>query len=598
MTYEHYVVIAVILMALILFITEVVSVDVVAMLIMVALVFSGIIKPEDGVAGFSNSAPITVAAMFVLSAALFKSGAVDTVGPKLAKLIKQNFRLGMFIFMVGVAGISAFVNNTPLVAVFIPIMLKVAVDTKISPSKLLMPLSFATILGGTCTLLGTSTNIVVSGILEKSGLEPFSMFTFAPLGICYAVIGIAFLTFIGIDIIPARGQEKDLSQKFGMRDYLTEIILLSDSPSVGKRIMDSDFVQDLEMEIIEIRRGEEVFSVPPLDLVLLADDTLKVRCNVEKIKALKDKIKVQVKPQIKIGEESFKAKNTVIVELIVSPYSEFEGKTLDELDFKRRYRAVPLAIRQREDILNENINQTPLKVGDILLAEVKKHRLEEFKKQEYSPENPFIVLSEEHIIHYPRKKMAIILAVIFAVFVTASMDLVPIMMSSIAGCLLLILTKCITPQEVYESIEWKVIFLIAGSMTLGVAMQKSGVDKLIADLLINNLGGWGPIAIVSGLYLTSSLITEIMSNNAAAALLTPIAIATASSLGVSYLPFVIAITFGASASFMTPIGYQTNTMIYSVGQYKFMDFVRIGTWLNLLFWIVATLLIPVFFPFK
>jgi di/tricarboxylate transporter len=598
MTYEHFIVISVILMALILFITEVLSVDVVAILIMVVLVFSGIISPEDGVAGFSNSAPVTVGAMFVLSAALFKSGAVDAVGPAMTRIIRRNFKGGMFIFMVGIAAISAFVNNTPLVAVFIPVMLKVASDTKISPSKLMMPLSFATILGGTCTLLGTSTNIVVSGIVEKSGLEPFSMFLFTPLGVCYAVIGIIFLTIVGMDMIPARGGDKDLDQKFGMRDYLSEIVLLPESPSIGKKIMDTDFVRELEMEIIEIRRNSETFSLPPLDMVLLPNDTLKVRCNIDKLKALKDKIKVRLQHQIKIGEENFKNYNTVIVELIVSPYSEFEGKTLDELDFKRRFRAVPLAIRQREDLLNDNINQTQLKVGDILLVEVKKHRLDDFRRQEYSPENPFIVLSEEHIPHYPRKKMAIILAVIFGVFVTASIDLFPIMMSSIAGCLILILTKCITPQEVYESIEWKVIFLIVGSMTLGVAMQKSGVDKLIADLLTQNLGGWGPIAIVSGLYLTSSLITEIMSNNAAAALLTPIAIATAQTMGLSYLPFVIAITFGASASFMTPIGYQTNTMIYSVGQYKFMDFVRIGVWLNLLFWIVATILIPIFFPFK
>ncbi|MCU0446038.1 MAG: SLC13 family permease [Microscillaceae bacterium] len=598
MGFEAIVVIAVIIMAFVLFITEILSIDLVAMLIMLVLVLTGVISAKEGVAGFSNDATITVAAMFVLSDALFRTGVVNSIGPRLAKMIRYNMRLGVFLMMFVIAFISAFVNNTPVVAVFIPVIIKAAVDANISPSKLLMPLSFATILGGTCTLIGTSTNILVSGLAKDAGLPGFSMFTFAPMGLVYSVIGLLFLTFIGVDLIPNRGQGKDLGAQFGIRNYLTEIELLLGSPEIGKRIMDSRFVSDFEMEIIEIRREDSTFIIPPLDFVLEAGDMLKVRCNVEKLKALKDTIKVSLKPQIKIGEDSFQEKNTALVEVIVSPNSEFEGQTLAEVDFKRRYRAVPLAIKHREEIVNENINNTILKVGDVILTEVKKHRLEEFRQHEFGQENPFIVLSEAEIPEYPKDKAILVMLTIAAVVVTASLELVPIMVGSIAACCLLVLTKCIDPKEAYQAIDWKIIFLLAGALSLGVAMQKSGVAKMVAQGLVDNFGGFGPLVLVSALYLTTSLITEIMSNNAAAALLTPIAIGMAQSMGVSPMPFLIAITFGASASFMTPIGYQTNTMIYTAGQYKFMDFVKVGTWLNLLFWIVATILIPIFFPFK
>jgi di/tricarboxylate transporter len=598
MGFEAIVVIVVVIAAFILFITEVLSIDLVAMLIMLILVLTGVISAKEGVAGFSNDATITVAAMFILSDALFRSGVVNSIGPRLAVMIKKNYRMGVFVMMVVIAAISAFINNTPIVAVFIPVVIKAAVDANISPSKLLMPLSFATILGGTCTLLGTSTNILVSGLAKDAGLPGFSMFTFSYMGIIYCVIGLLFLAFIGIDLIPSRGLGNDLGAQFGIRNYLAEIELLPNSTEIGKRIMDARIVKDLEMEIIEIRRDDSTFSIPPLDFVLEAGDKLKVRCNVEKLKALKDTIKVSLKPQIKIGEDSFQEKNTALVEVIVAPNSEFEGQTLAEIDFKRRYRAVPLAIKHREEIVNENINNTILKVGDVILTEVKKHRLEEFRKHEFGQENPFIVLSEAEIPEYPKSKAILISLTIAAVVLTAALELVPIMVSSIAACCFLVLTKAIDPKDAYQAIDWKIIFLLAGALSLGVAMQKSGVAKMIAQGLVDNFGGFGPLVLVSALYLTTSLITEIMSNNAAAALLTPIAIGMAQSMGVNPMPFLIAITFGASASFMTPIGYQTNTMIYTAGQYKFMDFVKIGTWLNLLFWIVATILIPIFFPFK
>ncbi len=586
-----------IILAIILFVTEILSVDMVAVLIMSMLMLSGIITPEEGVAGFSNSATVTVAAMFVLSAALINTGIVNRLGVKMSDWMGANFWLGLFFLMLTIGVVSAFINNTPVVAVFIPVAAQIASSLHRPTSKFLIPVSFASIFGGSCCLIGTSTNILVSGMAEQQGFRAFSMFEMTPMGLVFFAVGMAYMLIWGVKLIPARNGQEDLQGRFDLRDYISEIILLESAPSVGLKIMDSPLVKELELEIIEIRRGEEKFILPPLDMVLLAQDHLKVRCNVEKIKALKDRIKVNVNPQWTLGDESVETGNTNLVEVVITANSEFEGKTLNELEFKRKYRAVPLAIRQRDEILHENLNDTILKTGDVLLVEVKSHRLEDLKKLEAKQGSPFIILSEELMQDYDPRRFALVISTLLVVIVTATFDIVPIMTGSIAGTAFLILTGCLTTRDAYQAIDWKVVFLLAGSLSLGVAMQKSGVALILAEGLVNSMQSFGLTAIVSGLYLITTLLTSFISNNASAALLTPIAIATAQDLEVSPLPFLMAITFAASASFMTPIGYQTNTMIYSAGQYKFMDFIRVGTPLNLLFWILATFLIPWFYPF-
>jgi di/tricarboxylate transporter len=597
MSIEALIVLAVIVIAVVLFATEILSIDLVAVMILSALVLSGVISPAEGVAGFSNAATITVAAMFVLCAALLKTGGMQLLSVHLATLFKRNFMLGMFAMMMLVAAISAFINNTPVVAIFIPIIVQVAHSANFSPSRMLIPLSFATIFGGTCSLIGTSTNILVSGIVSDSGLAPFSMFEMTPMGLVFLLAGVAYMLLFGIKILPDRRDEKDLKKKFEMGAYLTEIELLDKSTSAGKKIMDAPLVKDLEMDVIEVRRNGTRFTLPAGDMVLMPHDLLKVRSDIRKMKALKDHVNLNSHPSIKIGNENFQSGETTLIECIITAYSEFEGKTLREVDFRRTYRAVPLAIKHREEILHEHLYETPLKAGDVILAEVKTHHLEHLRALKDKHESPFIIISENDTTHFNRKKFVAVIGVMAAVVITATFDMIPIMMGAIAGSVLLVLMRCISMKEVYDAIEWKVIFLLAGALSLGVAMEKSGLANLIAHSLISFLGDYGPVAIVSGLYLITSLLTEMMSNNATAALLTPIAIVTAQSLGLSPLPFVMAITFAASASFMTPVGYQTNTMVYGVGQYRFMDFIRVGSWLNLLFWIIATLLIPVFFPF-
>lgn len=563
------------------------------MLLIVALVTTGVIGPDEGLRGFSNGATLTVAFMFVLSAALLKTGALQLLAGRMAERFRRQPKYATLLLMLLVAVVSAFINNTPVVAVFIPIVGRIAASAKLNPAKLLIPLSFASILGGMCTLIGTSTNILVSGIAESQGLPGFSVFTLAPVGVVLLVIGVIYLTYFGSQLLPDREPEASLADRFALHDYLAEIVILGNEKVVGQRIMDSPIVRELDMDIIEVRRDSDRFTLPPGDFRLAEGDTLKVRCDREKIRGLKDWVRVvDHSGSVRVMGTGLERDNSSLVEMIVTPGSEFVGKTLRQVDFRRSYRAVPLAIRQREATLHEHLYQLPLTAGDVILAEVKTHYLAELQRIEQRQDSPFILLSSDAITDFKPTRFYFVLATIIAVIGLATAGIAPISIAALGGVCALVLGRTLNMQEAYEAIDWKIIFLLAGALSLGKAMQNSGLDGDIAGLLTGSVSQWGVYALVAVLYLVTNVLTEVMSNNATAALLAPVAIAAAQQLGIDPMPLLVTVTIAASASFMTPVGYQTNAMVYSAGQYKFRDFTRIGTPLNLICWGVTTVMVP------
>jgi di/tricarboxylate transporter len=592
MTVEIAFVIALLIIAVILFATEALPIDLVALLVMAALLITKIITPQEGISGFSNEATVTIAAMFVLSAGLFNTGAVNFIGVWLAKVGKMNFWLALATMMIGTAAVSAFINNTAAVAIFLPIVVGMAREIKVSPSKLLMPLSFASMFGGICTLIGTSTNILVSSIAERYGQPPFRMFEFAPLGLAMFAIGLLYMMLIGVRMIPDRRRGDDLTKTFGMGHYLTEIVLRPGAKSVGQTVGDSPLVADLDLDIIDVHRGGAPLRPLTSSTLLQANDVLRVRCNVEKVRKLQEREGIILRSDTNLWERDLESDEATLVEAVIAPNSVLEGRTLAQVQFHHHFGATVLALRHRGEVMHENLEQTPLRSGDVLLVRIKSDNLEELKR-----DPAFVIVSEVGLPEFRKRKIIPAVAIVAGVVVLAALNLLPIMVSAIIGCILLVLTRCITMEEAYKGIDWKVIILLAGVITLGTALEKTGAAHLTAELILSTVGGWGPIATVSVLYLLTFLLTAIISNTATAALLAPIAIAAAESLGVDSRPLLMAVTYAASASFMTPVGYQTNTLIYGAGQYKFADFLRVGTPLNLLFWIMATFLIPYFWPF-
>ena len=588
--------IVIICLALILFITEVLSIDIVALLVLTSFVLLGVITPEQGVAGFSNKATVTVMFLFILSSALLKTGALQYLANSLSKVFIKNYNQGMLLMMFLIAFISAFINNTPVVAVFIPVILQIAHSSGQSPTKMLIPLSFASIFGGMITLIGTSTNILVSGIVSSEGLPELEMFQLAPIGVILFFIGAIYIIFFGKKLLPDSRNNDEL-KAISLRNYISEIQILSGSEAVGQSIMNADIVKELNMDVIEVRRDNSIFSLPQGDFIIEENDILKVKCSVDKMIALKDKAKLLFRDPIKIGDQNLRGKETSIIELIITSDSELEGKTLKKVDFRRRYRATPLAIQHREQIQNENLYDVKLRAGDVILAEMKNHFIKEIQKQEIENNSPFVILSENKIMNFDKRKFIKVLSVLAAVIISASIGVLDIMIAAILGTILLVLTRVIQMKEAYEAINWKVIFLLAGSLSFGVAMKNSGLDVLIGEGITQTLGKYGPYIVLSSLYIVTSLLTEVMSNNASAAIMAPIAITTAGALGLQPLPFIIIVTIAASASFITPIGYQTNTMVFSAGGYKFRDFARIGVLLNIIFWITASIMVPILYPF-
>ena len=575
------------------FLCEWASPDIIAMTALCLILVAGILNTQEVLAVFSNSAPVTIAAMFVLSAALERTGAIEALGLMFSRLAGKGEVRALLVLMVMTATVSAFVNNTPVVVVFMPIVLALARQTELKASRLLIPLSFASMLGGTCTLIGTSTNLVVDGVARSHGMAPFGMFEFTKLGVVYAIVGIAYLLTVGRLLLPRRETLSTLLMPGDRREFLTQAAISKDSPLVGHTIAETPLAKMGEIRIIEITREGERLTVPLNKIVFQTGDQLLLKSAVAGVKGIQETVGITFSPQEKLGLQNVETRSAILMEGIIGPQSTMVGRTLRQLNFRQKYGALILAVHRQGQNLREKFENVRLDFGDTLLVEGPVdgiHRLME--------ERDFLSLTEPKQRSYRRSKAPIAVAAILGVVVLAAFGVLPIAALAVIAAVAVVLLRCVDPGEAYEAIEWKVIFLILGMLAVGLAVEKTGGAELIARSAVHLFGRFGPVVMISITYALAVGITEVISNNATAVLLTPLVLALAQQMGLDGRPFVVALMFGASACFATPIGYQTNTYVYGAGGYRFTDFPRVGLLLNVLLWIVASILIPIMWPLR
>lgn len=589
--------ILVILTAIVLFATEVVRVDLVAIGVMVLWIVFGVLEPEESFKGFANSATLTVTAMFILSSALIRGGVIKLLAPLTTRLFNKSYSGAILGMSSGVGLLSAFVNNTPVVATFIPIVSKAAKKLNLHPTKFLIPLSYGAIFGGTCTLIGTSTNLLVAGIAKDKGFDEIGLFTMTPIGIVLSVVGLLYLMFAGKHLLPKESQVKPLQDESQINKFLTEV-KIQELPDEKKGISIEELfaVKNLSFEVQELKRGDQSIKNPKMDTRLQTGDVMLIKGELDKVKkVVADKHLSIVKS---ITDKYFPEEETKVVEVIIMPGTHLVDKRLKNINFHKNYHSHLLAIRHRGKRKFSDMGNTRLKVGDILLLQTSKEGYELLQKAESNPNAPFLSIKETDLNIPNKRKLYISAGVLVLVILTATFNILPIVASAWAGVFLLGAFRIISMTDAYRSIDWQVIFLLAGSLSFGAAMEKSGLNEwLVTHLTSFTENELAPFIVIGVIYLMTMIFTEIMSNNAAAALMAPLSMAIAAALGYSPLPFLIAVMIAGSASFMTPIGYQTNTMVYSAGNYEFKDFFKIGAPLGIIFWIIASLLIPVFYSF-
>lgn len=583
---------SIVVLALIAFIFEWLPVDLTALTVTVVLMILKLVTPDEGISGFGNSATITVMAMFILSAGITKTGVVQTVRDWLVKWGGKTAGQQILVMGLIVGPITAFINNTAVVAIFLPIIEDWCRKQRISPSKLLIPLSYATVLGGMITVIGTSTNVLASGISKQMGYGEFQLFQFTPLGIITFIIGIIYLALIAPRLLPDRkpANFEILEQEYGLKDYVSELVVTPRSSLVGQTVNQSEIQRKFDLDVLELIQNKMRFPQPLGDKVLSAGDILIVRSSREDLLKIRDERGLELLPDVKFKEESLEtvlsSGEEKIAEVLILSNSRLIGTTLKDLRFRQRYNATVLAIRRGSELVQGRLGKVPLRFGDLLLLQGPK---QSFIGLQTTRE--LLVLEERDVENLRQDKAWVALAIILGVIVVAAFDLMPILVSALAGVILMVVTGCIKPGEIYGAVRWDVIFLLAGLIPLGIAMDKSGATQWLADTLVSFGGNLSGYWILLLFYIATSLLTEILSNNATVVLMIPIAVKVAVTLGLNPFAFMYAVTFAASNSYMTPIGYQTNTMVYSPGGYKFFDFTRVGAPLSLILTIVTPLLI-------
>jgi di/tricarboxylate transporter len=590
------------------FVSERLAPDVTSLLALLALLLTGVLTPYEAFSGFSHPATISVAAVLVLSAGVERTGALTYIARRLLTPLGNSELTLTVVIMVMIGSLSAFVNNTAAVAVFIPVVIEVCRRTAASPSRVLMPMSHAATFGGMCTLIGTSTNLVSHEFAVSHGLRGFSMFELGKVGLPMLLAGFAYMLFIGRRFLPRTRPGDVLAMQLGER-YLAELIVEPDSSWTGKEVNAEYLERNFDVDLIGVLRGGQALPVGDQSLVYAPYDSLLVRGPLEHVLKLTGQNGLDLhRPKIFSNEnepeeqdaEAPSAKQSdekkeehtrpQLAEVVVLTTSGLVGRTLKAARFAERFDAIVLGLRRRGEV-NERPSITPLHAGDMLLVEGKRDAL-----QALAETRGFLVVGTPAHPEERPGKLVITIATLIAVVLVVSLGFLPIVTAATAGCAVLMLTGCLRPNEAYRAIDLSLVFILAGSLALGVALNKTGITTVLANWLAGVSATTGPYLILAGFFLLAVVVSELMSNSGTVALLGPITISVAAKMGINPMSLLAAITFGASAAFAMPIGYQTSLMIYGPGGYRFRDFILMGLPLDLILALLALLLIPYFWP--
>lgn len=588
MDFNQIVVCLLLILVFVAFVKEWFSPDLVAMGAFVLLIGIGILDEKSALSVFSNPAPIIVSCMFVLSAALERTGTIEALGEWFEKLAGRKELRVLLVLMLIVAVLSAFVNNTPVVVVFMPIVLALARKHDLVASRFLIPLSYAAIVGGTCTIIGTSTNLVASGIAKESGLEEFGMFEVSKLGIVFVIVTFIYMLFIGRKLLPDRVTLSTLFDSNEGKEFLTSVIISDDSELIGKKISETSLSKIRNFRVLEVSRSGKKINSPLKEIIFSSGDKLLVKSRIEGVVDAGGNAGVELGVEGGLGLQELQTESAVLIEGVIGPGSSLLGRSIKELNFRERYDVIILALHRRGVNLRDKFENVRLAFGDTILVEGSPDKINAL-----SQERDFINLSQSNCRPLRRSKVPFAVGALLLFMLLAAFKVAPLIVLALGAALLTLFSKCLEPSEAYDAIDWKVIFMIFGMLGLGTALQKVEVIQMLAD----SLTGWAMIlkniyVLVALIYLATAILTELISNNAVAALLTPVAISVAQAMDLDPRPLVVAVMFAASASFSTPIGYQTNTYIYGAGGYKFTDFTRVGIPLTIILWAVSIFFIP------
>ncbi|HXG84065.1 MAG TPA: SLC13 family permease [Pyrinomonadaceae bacterium] len=605
MSSEIAITLSLLVVALALFGSEKIPVDIVGIILVIGLVATGVLTVNEGVSGFGDNIIITIGGLFVLTGGLIKTGLVDLIGRRLYRIAGNN-ELLLTALVMSVAAISASVlKNTTTTAMFVPVVLGLATRAKVSPSKLMMPLAFGAILGGSCTLIGTSTNLAVSSALARyqnnpdiseqvrQQLAPFSMFELTSVGILMVVFGMTYMLLIGRKLLPNRGGGDSLTEQYHIREYVSEVLVLPDSSLVGKTLGETNINLELDLNVLGIMREGKQRIAPRPDEHIEAGDLLMVEGKLADILNVKSEAGLELKSDFELNDNVLEGGEIELFEVMVMRDSQIVGQNLKTLNFRRTYDLTVLAVNRHGETFLEKISSLKLKFGDVLLVQGNRKTIEPFVV-----EGQMLLLEDVSAGSMRTEKRRWALAA-FGLFLALSLSKVvigvevPLAIAVLLGVLLLLATKTVRYQELYSLIDFRLLVLIACMMSFGVAMEKTGTDTYLAGLIVTYFEQYGSLAVLAGFFVLTVILTQPMSNQAAALVVLPVAVKTALALGLNPRTFAIAITYAASFSFITPLE-PACVLIYTPGRYRFMDFVKIGSILTVVVFIVAIVLVPMF----